>query len=422
MNARTPRPRGYKPTDFLPQDPLDDAVFTDSQGIAGDLADVLEAIKGYDASSIKGVLFRKPVSGLGPFEWLEEVAPPIDMSTIMASLKHRHGGGSYRMQLFAGGKTRKVIEFKIAGDPVSKTPGQDGMKTSDLMALILNMQETSRRDAAEQQRFMMDQQARRDDAMWKALAVIVPVAIPALMGNREKTSDIIALMNANKPETTSLKENLESFALMQKLFNDRGGADFDPSDIVGSIVRAAPQLLGGVGRAIKGGAAPAAEALPPPGYDAGAPLHLAPPTPPPADAAFSPSGPAGADTPRLLRVIAPHVGYFYAAGHDPALAADAVVAIMDREGVTEAELNELVAGFAATGGDWKDALAAHGIDLRSRPQWADAFLAELISAWTDSDGSGDAAAGRGGGLENATDDAETLAPGRGANADPGPGA
>ena len=36
-------------------DPLAEAVFTDTIGIAGDLSDVLEALKGFDAATIKGL-------------------------------------------------------------------------------------------------------------------------------------------------------------------------------------------------------------------------------------------------------------------------------------------------------------------------------------------------------------------------------
>jgi hypothetical protein len=100
----TARSRRLTPEMFAVPDPMADAVLSYTMGMAG----ALDAISGLDQSTIKGIIFRKPPGGLGPSEWIEEVAPPFDMS----SLKARFGGGEYQLRVFAGGKTRKVIEFR----------------------------------------------------------------------------------------------------------------------------------------------------------------------------------------------------------------------------------------------------------------------------------------------------------------------
>lgn len=414
---RTRAAQAQTDDEFTVLDPLAEAVFIDTQGVAGDLSEVLSALAGYDSSSIKGVLFRKPASGLGPFEWLEEVAAPIDMSAIMASLKSRWGGGKYRLQIFAGNKTRKVVEFAIAGDTKTApaNPMMEGGGIIQMMMLMNQQQQASqaeaRREQGEMQRFMMQQQdaaAARQSSMITALAAAaLPALIPILSGaNREKLSDLLGIMQNGKGGT-SLKETVETIVLLKGLTKDDDKSDFDPSDMMGSIMRGAGPALGAIGKAFSGQRQqPQLEAPQDQAGDGG--LYLptdtgTPQLPPP------PELPAAGRDP-VLALIRPHVNYFFAANHQPDLAADAVMDIIVRAQVPEDHINALVAAFAISGENWLGDLAAQGIDLRSNPEWAGQFLEELVARFADRDGDDGYSTGTG---RRAPDAAGDARPGAG---------
>lgn len=422
------QPRRMTPEAFMRNiepDPLSDAVFTDTLGIAGDLGDFLEQLKSFDVSSIKALLYRKPASGVGAFAYLGQVPAPINMDQVMEFLKDEYGGGEYRVTVFAGGKTRKQIEFPIYGaSKPLKTPNSGGggaangeLRTADLLTFMVQMQENARREAAEMRQAQAEQ-AREDrerdrdrqSAMWQAVAAIAPVALPLLM-NREKLSEIVALMNAGKEDKSNLKDTVETIVLLKKAFGgDSNGADFNPEDIVGSLARMAGPVIGAAGRAFRNGGAQPHQEAENTSAEA-APLIL--PTmarepqtlPPPAS-----------DVPPVLALIRPHVAYFYGAQLDPSLAADAIVDIMVRANVSDGDLNELVAAYTLST-DWKADLAASGLDLRGNPEWADDFLSELVAAWTERDRHGDGGDGRGGRMADAPDHEGPGAPGLPPDAD-----
>ena len=359
-----------------PPDPMAEALIKDAQGLAGDLSAVLDAIRGYDASQIYGILYKKPegvrIGYQGKYQWIEDLAAPFDFTEIYASLKARFGGGDYRMTIMAAGKIVKQHEFSIfgpainAGAPGAPLPANDAMKPSDMMALMMTQSAEARREAQDQQRFFMEQQSARDARLMQTLAVIVPVLAPLLFGNREKLSDVISLMQSGKPEN-NLKETVETFAALKTLFGGEGGAapglDFNPDDIVGSLGRLAGPLLGAAGRAFNGRETAPAQLAAPEGDGL---LHLPGPLPPPGG--FAPNPTPAADAPRLpvLELVKPHVSYFFNAHLDPGLAAEAVSDIMVRAQVTEADLNGLVASFTLSA-DWLADLAGQGLDLRSDP-------------------------------------------------------
>lgn len=413
-----------------PIDPMADAVFKDTLGIAGELETVLAAISGFDQETIKAMLFKKPPGtpgALGRYEFIEAVPPPIDMEAIMASLKTRFGGGDYRVTIFAGGKTRKQIEFSIMGEPKtpsSQTPN-DQLGGSSLIMMFMQMNDASRKDMMAQQQFAMEQQrlaADRDRDRTTQLLQTVGLALPVLaplLFNREKLSDIVAMINANRAEPNSLKDTVETLVAVKGLLGDNSdkSTDFNPDDIVGSIGRLAGPMLGAAGRAFasaRNGGQAGAEVHEPPAQIGDGHLHLPAPEPLTITPPAVPSSP-------VLALIAPHVRYFFANGHDPGLAAEAVTDIMERQGVTDGDLNELVAAFTLSA-DWKADLAAQGLDLRSDPQWADDFLAQLVDLWTQRDRSGEPEAGRGRGLADVAPDAPTRANGVAVADDPRPGA
>ncbi len=398
-----------------PPDPITEALIKDAQGLAGDLSDVFAAIRGYDASQIYGILYKKPegvrIGYQGKFQWIEDLAAPFDFTEIYTSLKARFGGGDYRMTIMCAGKIAKQHEFSIYGPainlaaPGAPAPANDAMKPGDMLALMMTQAAEARREAQDQQRFFMEQQSARDARLMQTLGIVIPVVAPLLFGGREKLSDMVALINANRPRETNLKETVETFAALKTVFAGEGGAapglDFNPDDIVGSISRLAGPMLGAVGRAFNGrDGAPAQLAAP----EGDGLLHL----PGPTGGGFTLNGPPPAG-PRLalLELVKPHVAYFFNAHLDPGLAAEAIADIMARAQVTEDDLNGMVAAFTLSA-DWLADLAGQGLDLRSDPAWASDFLRELVAAWNDSHGDGGSPDGPGG---RAADDADNARPG-----------
>lgn len=425
--ARQPAARRFTPEMFTP-DPLSEATLVDQAGVAEKLSTILEGLRAFDQNSVMGYLYRKPSNGVGKFEFAERMIPPEDAGDLMEIVKEKYGGGEYRLQIFAGGKTRGNCEFPIMGPPkpiaTSATPPAADPMGGNMFAMMLNMQAEARREqmmmqaearreAAEMRREQQERDARRDEMMWKAAAMIVPAALPMLFAGREKLSDLVALMNANKAEPTNLKDTVETMVLVKKLFGDDKAEGFNPDDIAGSLARLAGPVAAGLGRAF--GRQPAQEPeAEPPAYGDGR-LTLPGVLPAPETAApATPSSP-------VIALIRPHVLYFYAAQHDPALAAEAVVDIMARSGVTDGDVNDLVAAYLAAP-DWKADLAAQGIDLRAIPEWADEFLAELVNAWPERQRHGDDRPGGAGGLADAQPDAPAGAAGVALDAASQPGA
>ena len=413
------RPRRMTVEDFVaPNDPVEMAAHTDRQALADELAEVYRSLEGVDENRITASLFRLPDGGLGKFQWLEDLSAPFDIQQIRAALKAKYGGGKYRLQIFVDKITRRNVEINIAGEAVKPAgAGGDSIAGNGVLAVMLQMQEAARREASdarredfERRRLEQDRDRDRTTAMWTAIAAIAPVALPLLL-NREKLTDLLALVNSNKQEPQSLKDQIETVVLLKKAFGDDKGGDFDPSDVVGSLARLAGPALAAAGRAIGGRGAPGGQG------PAEEPAYDMPPLPLPQPAAAPPAAdrPAGGgeggagQLPPLLQALKGDILYFYGRSHDPALAADALVDIMTRGGVTDEAVNGLVAAFGLSA-DWKADLAAAGLDLRGNPGWADDFLAELVDAWTNRERPGDASAGGAGGLADAADDA---APGAG---------
>jgi hypothetical protein len=416
---------------------MDAVVFKDTLGIAGDLDQVLAALAPYDQSTIKGIIHRKPPNGIGgKFEWVEAVAPPLDMAEIAGSLKARFGGGDYRLTIFAEGKTRKVIEFPIMADPAAGlrpvTPANDQATGGDrMMMMMMQMQAEARRDQADrdaearreareadERRETRD--ARRDEKMMAVLGIAVPIVAPLLLGNRDKLQDQIALFTALKGDGNNMKETAEMMLTMKKLFgDDKGGEGFNPDDIAGSLARLAGPAAAALGRAFAPGRGPPAGGEEAPGEGQ---LYLPEPTPAaPAPILAAPGAPLAPPSDPVLALIKPHVLYMFSTRAEPGLAADHIADIMEREGVGEGDVLGLVAAFTSSA-DWQADLAAQGIDLRSDPRWADDFLSELIAAWTDPDRVGDGGAGGGGGAPDASHDAGLGAGGLRLDAGAGEGA
>lgn len=371
--------------------PLEEAVLTDQMNIADDLTGILEALQGYDQGSIKAVLYRKPSQGIGKYEWIEEIAPPFDLSAIFSELKERFGGGDFQLRIFAGGRIRKNVDFSIVKEKAPLiAPASD--KADNMTMMMFQMMMKQSEDASRQRADdMRDRQAaaERQTAMIVSLAT---AAIPALLGGREKTSDLMQAIAAFQPKNDGnpMKDALETLTLAKGLFEPKGdgekGAGFDADDIVGSVLKIAGPVAGAVGRAFTGRREAASNPVEVPRDDASQQLML-PQGGPPYEGPINTHGKPQSPYP-ILDLIRADVLFMFARNHDPQKAADVVYDTIEAAEVTEAEINDLVAAFAVSP-DWLGELAAAGIDLRTRPEWANEFLQALVSIHGDVGGEHD---------------------------------
>ena len=371
-----------------PADPFNAAMAADNQGLADELAAILEATKDFDQGQVKGILYQKPANGQGPFKWIDDIFPPFDLSAVFSDLKERFGGGDFELRIYAGGRIRKNVNIAIAKErdraPPAAAPA-GGM--SEIFALMLNQAAESRRDQAAAAERQMSMFVAMQDSQSKLLAAVLPAMAG---GGGGKASETVALITAlqDRREGGGIKETIEAMAafrtLMEPVGGDQGGRPdaFDPDDLLGSGARL-------VGPAVKALADYVTRLRP---ADAANPAGLAPDQlagPPPAGA---PPGLALGPAPsrfRILDLVRVDVIYCYQRGHDPEKAAELVYDVILANQVSDAELDELAAAFAFSPAGLDD-LAAEGIDLRQRPEWAREFFAALVAIHSgeanDSDG------------------------------------
>lgn len=113
----------------------------------------------------------------------------------------------------------------------------------------------------------------------------------------------------------------------------------------------------------------------------------------------------------IIDLIRDDVVFCYARNHDPEKAADMVYDTLDAHQVTEADINALMAAVAIAPGGYLEFFASEGIDLRQRPEWAEAFLAALVSIHTEADADDDNSERGTGGDPNASQDGGTSSAG-----------
>lgn len=385
--ARTPRRRTED--DELLIDPLEGAQIADQIGVAGDLTDAFEVLRAYDQNTIKGVLFRKPPNGIGKFEWIEDIGWPFDMSAILANLKAHWGGGAYRLQVLAGSpqKTRKVMEFSIADDGKAKvqTGGRDDM----FLAMMNMQQENSRQMQAASDRQMTMLVTMMTNSSQQMVAMMT-----AMMGNREKAADFLPLLTAMKSDhpQSSMKETVETLAALKTLLpNGEASGGFDFDNLAESALKFAGPAMGALGKAFErrgGGTTPGTGQTVALEVGESGSLHLTPPAGPPGSRVDAPEAlPAPQnDMPPLLRMIGPDIGYYFARRKaiPVDVAAGCIYDVILAAEVPEDQFNELAAAFAVSP-DWLADLAAHGLDLRADPPWAQGLLRALVAIHTDPD-------------------------------------
>lgn len=355
--------------------------------LASEITRVVESVKAYDQSTVKGQLWQKPASGQGGYGFIEEIYPksgpePFDLPEILTDLKQRFGFGQFELRIFAGGRQRVVVQLAVARErgvlapgavqqPAAAAPaGGMGGEFGQLVALMMTQQQASADRMAE---MMASAQRSQTD--------LLAAVLPALAGNRgggaAETVALVTALQANKPDGMSMKEMVETLVALKGLAGGddgarddaEGGIRIDPADLVSSGARLVGPAMRAIGDLVQqrrggdpGGGSAGGTAAP----SAAAPLALTAPGSPPVTSRF-----------RLVELVKPHVLYMFGAGHDPEKAADLVYDIVVANEVTEAEIHELAAAFALSPNGLQD-LAREGIDLTSNPEWATEFFGALL--------------------------------------------
>lgn len=375
-------------------DPLNKAMQEDRQNLADELKEVLNSLDQFDQSSIKGMLYRVPIPN-GKWDWIQDVFPPFDMSGIMHNLKEEIGGGDYVLKIMAEDKPRKNLWFSIHG-PKNSAPlmvNNTGDQNMSLISLLLSQQAEARKDAQSRSEDMMK--------MFMAMQAQTTAMMTAAMGGREKVTDFLPLLAAMKGDGGgSMKETLDLLVTAKGLFGGEGGdkddaPGFDADNMVGSLVKMAGPVASAIGRAMGRGQAqpgphPAALDYTGAEPEPTAPLMMpgpapAPAIPPPVVPRDTIAGDGYGGRFPVLEAVRDEVVLMFAKGYSPQTAAAAIYDRVVDLGVTEDQLGELVLAFTSSA-DVLGELAAAGIDLRSRPEWAAAFFEELVAAHNDAAG------------------------------------
>lgn len=366
-------------------DPLDEVSREDAFATASDLSDVLENMRGYDAGSIKGILYRVPNGG-GKFENIETLRPPFNMDVLIEDLRERFGGGDFQLRMMVDGKpgVRKIVNFSIAKEKtalVTHGTKDDNSSMVMMFQMMMKQSEDASRARAED---MRDRQAASERQMTMIVGLATAV-IPAFLGGREKTSDLMQAVAAMRPPEKGggVLETLTIMKEAKELFGGQGEKSDDLGDIVkgmggmiGPGVKAVADLMRGRQQAPPQGAiADYGNATDAPPLTLGLPAPMAQET-----------RVGGTGQYPVLDLIRADVLYFFTRQIDPEKAADVIYDILEANEVTEADINGLVVAISA---DPLEGLAAEGIDLRSRPEWGNEFLQFLISIHTDDNGEDD---------------------------------
>jgi hypothetical protein len=328
----------------------------------------------------------------------------------MAELKEDIGGGDYALRLMAENKVRKTIHFSIMKEkaPLVTEKRENG----DMMMMMFQMMMKQSEDAARARAEDMRDRQAASERQTTMLVGLASAAIPALMGGREKTSELMQAIAALQTRDTGggMKDTLEMLTTAKTLFGDKPSEDnkFDAEDLVGSAMKLGGPLVGAIGKAFSERRGTASN--PATGEGEQAPALMLPSAAPEAGA----RGPS--DYP-VLDLIREDVLFLYKRNHDPEKAADIVYDVIEAAQVPEDDINALVASFSISA-DWLGDLAAQGIDLRGRPEWAQQFLQALVGIHSEAGEQSDDFAGHGRDAADISANGEAGEAGRSADAGP----
>lgn len=407
-----------------PQDdqdaPYREAMRADNEATAEKWLEVVEEFGGLSDGSVKGHLYK--VERSGKFQWIGEYWPPFDQAEIFREMREKYAGGDFQLRITVQGRrgVQKTVAFSVAPGPTTGQQQQRSEGMGEILPLMLQMMQGS----ADRQMQMMMTMMQQGQASQQQQTQLMVGMMTAAMGGREKMSDLLLAVNSLKG-TDDKGGTLEFLRAAKELFGgSEGGAGFDPEGsliengmklagpIIGALSRAAEQRQPvHVGAQVVG----QPQVITRPAIDA--PPHVTPVAVTP----VSDTPPVNVPFP-ILAEIADDVMLHFRKGREPDTSAELVYELLIDRPNLGAEIDELVTAFSLSP-DWLSDLAAHGIDLRSNPQWAQQFLQTIAELHTDAnlDRDGDDPDGGAGRVGDLTGDADASPAGVNGHDDPGEG-
>lgn len=363
-------------------DPADMAAADNQLRSAIELGDILASLDAFTDSKTKVQLHRVDK---GKPEYIRTLAPPIEMEELASELRDEYGGGDFMFKIMHNGKFRDNKAFsiampksaKLAGSlPVSLPPAKDNME------LFLRMSDESRKDQMNMMATMMTGMIGMMTAVVTGGGARAAAPDPAAM-----IASLASTMKSLQPEPApiaaagpNMSEMLETLLKMKELIGEGGGEETSFLGMAGKLL---PPLIEAAKMGAQAGGSPPLAALPAP-------------VAPPASAASLGAAPAPPvnrtpgfdfpDTPghRILDRIRDDLAYLLKRKHDPELAAEVLLDVLDTQGVSPDELMAVVTEFQAAGEKWPDELARHGVKISTEDDvnWLNDVIAKIVSSFT----------------------------------------
>lgn len=391
---------------------IEDAVIRDNDLDAESVAELLDGLRSASTEESKVIVFKLPLKG-GQWEYLKTLTPPINFDGILEDLMAEFGGGKYSLRIFANGRVVKSKTASIAGSPKMPGTNTDTHNSGlEILPMLMNTQQKASSDMVTMMTMMMQQSQQASDRQMQMMQnssaqtmQMMMALIPAMMGGKDTPASMIAALAPflNKEDKgNGMGDTLALLQIAKSLVSpESAGGDGDESMFQTLIKTLGPGFMDAVAKMQAQQPPPvAAPQLPAPPVMMAPPLFrpnpvMPPPMPfqaPPQATASQTAGGSAA----VLALVGEDVVFFARRGHDPALAAEAVLERIDKAGIPDSDLMALVFQFQSST-DWLADLARDGYDIRGHAEWADAFISELVGQYSDNSGAGEPVAREGGG-------------------------
>lgn len=302
----------------------------------------------------------------------------FDMDKLIGHIQSTFGNGDYKVTPRVKGRIIKHIPISL-GDPRTPTtsplaPAREN--NSEMMLAMMQMQQSS---MLQMQQMQAQATAANQQMIGNIVAAFAPV-ITAIV-SRPPTDPLAVigpLAAALKPDAPreGIKDMIESAAALKTLIGGDGGSGGD--DLMSLGAKTLPGLIEMGKQAMAQRPAPA----PVPTIRSVAPAPAPRPTVQPPMRAIPIVRPVAIPTPeqRIVAMIRPTVLECMARDTKPHEAAAQIAGVLKQRGVTDDVLLPLAGKFV--GPDPLSDLAALGLDLRAKPDWANAVITGLVAIFT----------------------------------------
>lgn len=333
---------------------------------------------------------------------LESVSD-FDPDEAIDNVWREHGDGEYKFMVRIRGRVVKHLEFRV-GDPRKKHRGreeQPAAQNNDLMLMLFKQQADASERQSRETQAASDRAMQMQATMMQGMMTMIAAIIPAVSGNKTDPSEMMknlasTMRDMNPPrEGGSLKEMIETVVAVKDLVG--GGSDKETS-LLDIAKDALPAALSAIGPMLEARKTNAPQTQPLPVARTAIPHTPAPIQP--ADVIPGSENPSEIHPPEareaaplevpadpLLALIGPDILFFAMRNYPPTLAADTLADKLLENGYDLPSLTVKVTQLFGDG-DWLEALAAHGVDLRPYRAWAEEVLPLVIEAVGGDDDAG----------------------------------